>query len=179
MVILDQYYWEWPSQFNVRTRKVSTDGRCLSMVSVHTVVLGQITQCNPCTQCPLTQCPLMGGVCLRKVENNSCFMSLTGKVTKLLSIYERAPLKEVPVFLCVQLSVQLSKVSAQGRLKKSSVFMWLGPWVSALLSKVSAQGRLKMQSLYVAGIMTKCPIKQDVCPSDIKHAAFAYGWEFA
>lgn len=94
------------------------------MVSVHTVVLGQITQCNPCTQCPLTQCPLMGGVCLRKVENNSCFMSLTGKVTKLLSIYERAPLiKEVPVFLCVQLSVQLSKVSAQGRLKKSSVFM--------------------------------------------------------
>ena len=106
-------------------------------------------------------------------------MSLTGKVTKLSSIYERAPLKEVPVFLCVQLSVQLSKVSAQGRLKKSSVFMWLGPWVSALLSKVSAQGRLKMQSLYVAGIMTKCPIKQDVCPSDIKHAAFAYGWEFA
>ena len=95
------------------------------MVSVQTVVLGQITQCNPCTQCPLmpTQCPLMGGVCLRKVENNSCFMSLTGKVTKLLSIYERSPLKEVPVFLCVQLSVQLSKVSAQGRLKKSSVFM--------------------------------------------------------
>ena len=39
------------------------------MVSVHTVVLGQIAQCNPCTQCPL-----MGGVCMRnQVENNSCF----------------------------------------------------------------------------------------------------------
>ena len=36
-----------------------------------------------------------------------------------------------------------------------------------------------MQSLYVAGIMKKCPIKQGVCPSDIKHAAIVYGWEFA
>ena len=36
-----------------------------------------------------------------------------------------------------------------------------------------------MQSLYVAGIMKKCPIKQGVCPSDIKHAVFVYGWEFA
>ena len=72
------------------------------MVSVHTIVLGQITQCDPCTQCPLTQCPLMGGVCLSKVENNSnvVFMSLTGKLTNLLSICERAPLnKEVAVFL--------------------------------------------------------------------------------
>ena len=57
--------------------------------------------------------------------------------------------------------------------------MWLGPWLSALLSKVSAQERLKMQSLSVAGIMKKCPIKQGVCPSDIKRAAFVYGWEFA
>lgn len=67
------------------------------MVSVHTIVLGQITRCDPCTQCPL-----MGGVCLSKVENNSnvVFMSLTGKLTNLLSICERAPLnKEVAVFL--------------------------------------------------------------------------------
>ena len=70
------------------------------MVSVHTVVLGQITSCNPCTQCPLTQCPLMGGICLSKVENNSnvVFMSLTGKLTNLLSTCERAPLEEVEVF---------------------------------------------------------------------------------
>lgn len=113
------------------------------MVSVHTVVLGQITQCNPCTQCPL-----MGGLCLRKVENNSCFMSLTGKVTKLLSIYERAPLKEVPVFLCVQ----LSKVSAQGRFKKKQCF-------------------------YVTGAMSKCPIEQGVCTREVKNAKFVCGWD--
>ena len=44
-----------------RGPKVSTNQWEVSiMVSVHTVVLGQIAQCNPCTQCPL-----MGGVCMR------------------------------------------------------------------------------------------------------------------
>lgn len=59
--------------------------------------------------------------------------------------------------------------------------MWLGLWLSALLHNMSAQLKRgkKMQSLYVAGIMKKCPIKQGVCPSDIKHAVFVYGWEFA
>ena len=57
------------------------------MVSVHTVVLGQIAQCNPCTQCPL-----MGGVCMRnQVENNSCFYVPDWEGNNLLSKIDPGP----------------------------------------------------------------------------------------
>ena len=48
---------------------------------------------------------------------------------------------------------------------------------SVHLRLVSPLGRLKMHCLYVAGTITKCPLKRDVCLWEVKNVKFVCGWE--